>query len=156
MRIRDLSKPSNFAVSVGYGKGTFVIEAGPAPDGTWTNGVAWKSIRLKSKFANLIPRGDTLYGLDDGALVAIDLANGALRWKETRYGHGQLIRAGDVLLVGAESGEATMVDAGPSGMRELGRFRALADKTWNPPALAGTLLLMRNDREAVCHRLAGR
>jgi outer membrane protein assembly factor BamB len=147
---------NRIAVSVGYGKGTFVIEAGPAADGTWTNGIAWKSIRLKSKFANLIPRGDTLYGLDDGALVALDLATGALRWKETRYGHGQLLWAGDVLLVGAENGEAVLVDARPDGMRELGRFRALSDKTWNPPALAGNLLLMRNDREAVCHRLAKR
>ncbi len=144
------------AVSVGYGKGTFVIEVGQSPDGSWTHVVAWKSIRLKSKFANLIPRGDTLYGLDDGALVALDLTTGALRWKETRYGHGQMLWVGDVLLVGAENGEAALVDPRPQGMRELGRFRALADKTWNPPALCGNLLLMRNDREIVCHRLPTR
>lgn len=144
------------AVSVGYGKGTFAVEVGRQPDGTWTNGLAWKSIRLKSKFSNLIPRGDTLYGLDDGALAALDLSTGALRWKESRLGHGQLVWAGDVLLVSGETGEAVMVDVGPGGMRELGRFRALADKTWNPPALAGRLLLVRNDREAVCLRLPPR
>jgi outer membrane protein assembly factor BamB len=145
--------PDRVLVSVGYGKGTFLIGVGPDATGRWTNGVVWKSIRLKSKFANLIPRGDTLYGLDDGALVALDLATGALRWKERRYGHGQLIRVGERLLVGAESGEVALVDARPEGMDELARFRALTDKTWNPPALAGNLLLLRNDREAVCYRL---
>jgi hypothetical protein len=29
----------------------------------------------------------------------------------------------------------------------------LNGKTWNPPALAGDLLLVRNDQEAACYRL---
>ena len=140
-------------VSVGYGKGTFLIGVGQDGTGRWTNGVVWKSIRLKSKFANILPEGDTLYGLDDGALVALDLATGALRWKEKRYGHGQLLWVGGRLIVGAENGEVALVDARPDGMQELGRFRALADKMWNPPALVGDLLLLRNDREAACYRL---
>lgn len=140
-------------VSVGYGKGTFLIGVGQDGAGRWTNGVVWKSIRLKSKFANILPEGDTLYGLDDGALVGLDMATGALRWKERRYGHGQLLWVGDRLLVGAENGEVAVVDVQAEGMQELGRFRALADKTWNPPALAGDLLVLRNDREAVCYRL---
>lgn len=140
-------------VSVGYGKGTFLIGVGQDPAGRWTNGVVWKSIRLKSKFANILPEGDTLYGLDDGALVALDMATGALRWKEKRYGHGQLLWVGGRLLVGAENGEVVLVDVRKEGMQELGRFRALSDKTWNPPALAGDLLLLRNDREAVCYRM---
>jgi outer membrane protein assembly factor BamB len=140
-------------VSVGYGKGTFLIGVGQDGTGRWTNGVVWKSIRLKSKFANFIAEGDTLYGLDDGALVALDMATGALRWKEKRYGHGQFLWVGGKLLVGAESGEVALVDVRPGGMQELGMFRALADKTWNPPALVGDLLLLRNDREAACFRL---
>jgi outer membrane protein assembly factor BamB len=145
--------PDRVLVSVGYGKGTFLIGVGQDGAGQWTNGVVWKSIRLKSKFANILPVGDTLYGLDDGALVALDMATGALRWKERRYGHGQLLWVGGRLLVGAESGEVALVDVRPEGMQELGRFRALADKTWNPPALVGDLLLLRNDREAACYRL---
>lgn len=141
-------------VSVGYGHGTFLIGVGRDGTGRWTNGVIWKSIRLKSKFANLMVEGDTVYGLDDGALVAVDLKTGALRWKERRYGHGQLLWAGGRLLVGAENGEVALVDVRPDGMQELGRFRAFADKTWNPPALAGNLLVLRNDREAACYRLA--
>jgi len=141
-------------VSVGYGKGTFLIGVGQDALGNWTNGVVWKSIRLKSKFANILAEGDTLYGLDDGALVALDLSTGNLRWKERRYGHGQLLWAGGRLLVGAENGEIALVDVNPSRMQEMGRFQALSGKTWNPPALAGNLLVLRNDREAACFRLA--
>lgn len=144
--------PDRVVVSVGYGKGTFLIGVGQDGTGRWTNGVVWKSIRLKSKFANFLAEGDSLYGLDDGALVAVDLGTGALRWKEKRYGHGQLLWVGGHLLVGAESGEVALVDARPGGMQELGRFRAFPDKTWNPPALAGNLLVLRNDREAACFR----
>jgi outer membrane protein assembly factor BamB len=64
-----------------------------------------------------------------------------------------LLWVGGKLLVGAESGEVALVDVRPGGMQELGMFRALADKTWNPPALVGDLLLLRNDREAACFRL---
>jgi outer membrane protein assembly factor BamB len=60
---------------------------------------------------------------------------------------------GDVLLVSAESGEIFLLDPNPVASRELTRFPALAGKTWNPPALAGQYLLVRNDKEAACYRL---
>jgi len=41
----------------------------------------------------------------------------------------------------------------PMERRELTKFRALDGKTWNPPALVGDLLLVRNDQEAACYRL---
>ena len=36
---------------------------------------------------------------------------------------------------------------------EISRFQVFTDKTWNPPALAGEYLLMRNDKEAACLQL---
>jgi outer membrane protein assembly factor BamB len=45
------------------------------------------------------------------------------------------------------------VDPNPTAQRELSRFKVFSAKTWNPPALAGDLLLVRNDREAACLRL---
>ena len=46
-----------------------------------------------------------------------------------------------------------LLDPRPDGLRELARLVALAGKTWNPPALAGEYLLVRNDSEAACFRL---
>ena len=52
-----------------------------------------------------------------------------------------------------EEGEIVLIDPTPDGLRELTRFAALDGKTWNPPALAGSLLLVRNDQEAAAYEL---
>ena len=74
-------------------------------------------------------------------------------WKGGRYKHGQILLAGDLLLVQAETGEIFLVKPDPKGLIEIDRIPALYSKTWNNPALAGDFLLVRNDREAACYRL---
>jgi outer membrane protein assembly factor BamB len=49
---------------------------------------------MKSKFAHLYAHDGNLYGLDDGILACVNLADGAQRWKEGRYGHGQGLARG--------------------------------------------------------------
>jgi outer membrane protein assembly factor BamB len=97
--------------------------------------------------------GGFVYGLDDGVLTCIDPATGERRWKSGRHGHGQLLLVGGLLLVQTEDGELVLVDPSPDAYRELTRFAALDGKTWNPPALAGALLVVRNDREAAAYEL---
>ena len=80
-------------------------------------------------------------------------ADGERAWRGSSYGHGQLILAGDRLLISAESGELAVVDADPAAFRERARVPVLEGKTWNHPALAGPYLLMRNDRVAACLEL---
>jgi outer membrane protein assembly factor BamB len=53
----------------------------------------------------------------------------------------------------SEEGDAVLIDPQPDGRHELTRFSALTGKTWNPPALAGRYLVVRNDVEAACYRL---
>ena len=86
-------------------------------------------------------------------LVCLDPASGERRWKSGRYGHGQVILVEDLLLVETEEGEIVLVDPSPLAHVEVARFAALDGKTWNPPALAGPYLLVRNDREAACYEL---
>lgn len=64
-----------------------------------------------------------------------------------------MILVDDLLLVMAESGELILLEPTPEENRELARFPVLDGKTWNPPALAGEYLLVRNDKEAACYRL---
>ncbi|MBU6401519.1 MAG: PQQ-binding-like beta-propeller repeat protein [Verrucomicrobia bacterium] len=140
-------------VSSGYGVGSEVLQVTRAADGRFTTKRVWRSIRLKAKFTNVVARDGYIYGLDDGVMVCLDAATGELKWKEGRYGHGQEILLDDVLLVTTEDGQVVMLEPTPAGHRELTRFRVFNDKTWNPPALAGAYLLMRNDLEAACYRL---
>lgn len=139
-------------VSQGYGVGSELLQI-THTDQRWRAKQIWKSIRMKSKFANLIHIDGYVYGLDDGALACIDVNTGALQWKGDRYGHGQMILVNDLLLLMAESGDVVLLEPNPQEQRELVRHKVFNAKTWNPPALAGDLLLVRNDREAACLRL---
>ncbi len=140
-------------ISSGYGTGSQLIQVTQDSPGRWSTAPIWESKRLKSKFANLIVREGSIYGLDDGIFVCLDLATGKRRWKRGRYGHGQMILAGNLLLVMAENGELILLEPTPDEPRELTRFTVLGGKTWNPPALAGEYLLVRNDKEAACYRM---
>jgi len=140
-------------VSQGYGTGAELLQVSH-DGGRWQAQRIWKSIRMKSKFGTLIHRDGFVYGLDDGALACIDASTGELKWKGDRYGHGQMILVGDLLLLMAESGDVVLLEPNPAEPRELARHKVFSAKTWNPPALAGDLLLVRNDREAACLRLA--
>jgi outer membrane protein assembly factor BamB len=139
-------------VSQGYGGGSELLQLTRAGR-RWRAERIWKSIRMKSKFANLIHIDGFVYGLDDGALACIDVNTGELKWKGDRYGHGQMILVGRLLLLMAESGDIVLLEPNPSEQRELSRFKVFSAKTWNPPALAGDLLLVRNDQEAACLQL---
>lgn len=140
-------------VSSGYGTGCELLQIKRDADGQWSATRLWKSIRLKAKFTNVVYRDGFIYGLDDGILVCLDAADGSLKWKEGRYGHGQVILSGRLLLVTDERGDMALVEPVPEEHRELTRFTALPGKTWNPPALAGEYLVVRNDKEAACYRL---
>ncbi len=139
-------------VSAGYGIGSKAYRVS-ATGGAFAATLEWESPRLKSKFANLIVHDGFVYGLDDGVLTCLEPAGGARRWKSGRHGHGQLLLVADLLLVQTEEGELVLVDPSPDEYRELARFPVLDGKTWNPPALAGSLLLVRNDREAAAYEL---
>jgi outer membrane protein assembly factor BamB len=138
--------------SQGYGYGSELMELSET-NGNWTVERAWKSNRLKSKFANLILHKGLVYGLDDGILVCFDPQTGERKWQGERHGHGQLLLVEDVILLMAENGEILLVELTPAGERVAAWFRALTSKTWNPPALAGQYLLVRNDLEAACFKL---
>ncbi len=140
-------------VSSGYGTGAELVQIRRGPKGEFTASRVWRSPRLKAKFANPVQHQGYIYGLDDGTMVCLDAASGELKWKEGHYGHGQNILVGNLLLVTAESGEVILLEATPNRPRELARFTVLTSKTWNPAALAGDLLLLRNDKEAACYRL---
>jgi hypothetical protein len=109
--------------------------------------------RPTPKFTSVGVRDAFVYGLDERILTCIDLSTGARCWKGGRYGYGQLILVDDLLLIQGESGEVALVETSPARFQELGRFAALKQRTWNHPALAGRLLLVRNDREAACYAL---
>ena len=146
--------PSRLFVSKGYGIGCAAWDLSRTADGTWTATEAWQNkSAMKTKFTNVVLHDGHLYGLSDGILECIRASDGKRAWKGGRYDQGQLLRAGDLLVVQSEPGDVVLVEATPEAHREVARLAALSDQTWNNPAIAGDLLLVRNAVEAACYRL---
>jgi outer membrane protein assembly factor BamB len=136
------------------GAGTRRLAVAHGPNG-WTVDEVWTSRGLKPYFNDIVVHKDHAFGFDGSILACIDLKDGARKWKGGRYGHGQLLllRDQDLLLVLSEHGELALVAATPDQFTEIARLPAMEDKTWNHPALAGDLLLVRNGQEMVAFRL---
>ncbi|MBL9130814.1 MAG: PQQ-binding-like beta-propeller repeat protein [Verrucomicrobiaceae bacterium] len=144
-----LAAPDQVLITSSYGLDSHLLEikAGAARS-------LMTSSALRTKFSSASVVGSHAYALDEGTLCCVDLKTGERVWREGRYGFGQQIRLGDdLLLIQAEKGHIVLVKASPDKLHEIARLDALKSKTWNPPTLAGRLLLLRNDREAVCYEL---
>jgi outer membrane protein assembly factor BamB len=138
----------------GYGTGSVLLEAARTGNSGWMTRAVWMSPgKMKTKFTTAVQYNGFAYGLDDGILACLDLATGKQVWKKGRYQHGQILLAGDRLIVQTEGGGVVLVKPDPKDLIELGSLPALSSKTWNNPVLAGRMLLVRNDQEAACYEL---
>ena len=146
--------PDQVLISAGYGVGAEALEVKRSAEGAWTVNSLWVSKRMKAKFHHPVQRAGFVYGLDDGMFACLNLKDGTSAWKGDRYGHGQGLLVGDHYLLMAESGELVLLQPTPEAPHELAKFRVFDRKTWNPIALSGDLLLVRDDEEAALIRLA--
>ena len=140
-------------LSAGYGRGAALVELTRTGD-RFTAATVWETNRMKNKFSSSVLIDGYIYGLDESILACIDAATGELMWKGGRYGYGQLLAAGDHLVVLTERGHLVLVRATPDGHEELAGFRAIEGKTWNVPAMAGGRILVRNTRQMAAFDLS--
>ncbi len=130
-------------LSSGYGTGAAVVEL-TASGGALAVREVWRNTRMKNRFTSSVLHEGVIYGLDESILAAVDAATGELKWKDGRYGYGQVLLASGHLIVLTEDGDLTLVKANPDRHEELVQFPVLSGKTWNHPAMAGGYLLVRN------------
>jgi outer membrane protein assembly factor BamB len=139
--------PDALFVSSEKSNGCALVTVGSAPS------EKWHTRALSARFCSPVVHKGHAFGLSEGAMVCVDLATGKRVWKEGNYGNGQIVRAGDRLVVTTEKGGVALVAADPAEHRELGRTAVFTDRTWNVPALAGKHLYLRNHREMACLEL---
>ncbi len=139
-------------VTASYGVGSLLLEVSRA-DNNWNVERLWKTNRMKTKFSSPVVLDGVAYGIDEGRLASIDLETGEKVWKKEKVGFGQQLLFGDHLLIQTERGPVLTGSVSREGFTETGRIEALSSMTWNPPTLAGRVLLIRNDQEAACYLL---
>jgi outer membrane protein assembly factor BamB len=142
--------PNRFLLSAGYFTGCAAVEVLRTPSGFAAN-TLWQNKNLKNKFTSSVLYEGFVYGLDEDVLVCLDPTTGKRKWREGRYGFGQMLLAAGHLIVLCGNGDLALVKASPEQRIELARFRALNGKTWNHLAVAGGKLLARNAVEMACY-----
>lgn len=144
---------SSFFLGAGYGKGGALFRVRQS-DGRWHVETVWQNRHLRTKFNPAVCVEGSLYGLDEGVLVCVEAQTGRPRWRGPRVGYGQLLAAGRHLLVLGGTGKLLLVEANPHQYRQINTLQALTGKTWNIPALAHGLLLVRNSAEMACYQIS--
>jgi outer membrane protein assembly factor BamB/multidrug transporter EmrE-like cation transporter len=142
------------AMTAAGGTGIRRVAVSHGPGG-WAVAERWTSPGLKPYFNDFVVNDGHAFGFDGSILACIDLKDGQRKWKGGRYGNGQLMLLPDqnLLLVLSEDGELALVAAEADQFKEIARFPAIEGKTWNHPALAGDVLLVRNGQEMAAFRL---
>jgi outer membrane protein assembly factor BamB len=146
---------NRFFISSGYRKGAALVEV-KGSGNSFTATTIWENNNMKNKFNSSVLHNGHVYGLDEGILSCLDVNTGERKWKDGRYGYGQVLLAGGHLIVTTDSGEVALVKASPAGFSEVARFSALQGKTWNYPAIAGGRLLVRNSTEMAAFDISGK
>jgi outer membrane protein assembly factor BamB len=167
-----LLSTNRFLLSAGYFTGAAAVEV-TNTDGGFGARVVWQNKNLKNKFTSSVFWQGCIYGLDEDILTCLDAATGERKWKDGRYGYGQLILAtqgsggraatgegspspaaiGYLVILSGE-GELALVKATPKHYQELARFQAIKGKTWNHPAIADGKILVRNAQEMACFQIS--
>ncbi|MFN3324337.1 MAG: PQQ-binding-like beta-propeller repeat protein [Bryobacteraceae bacterium] len=145
--------PNRVVISSGYGHGAALLEIEKSHESLSARPV-WENTSMKNKFNSSVLYEGHIYGLDEGILACVEVETGRRTWKGGRYGYGQLLLAEGHLIVLTEGGDVVLVKANPERHEELARFSAIEGKTWNTPAIVDGKLLVRNETQMACFRLA--
>jgi outer membrane protein assembly factor BamB len=145
---------NRFFISSGYGKGAALVEV--KGGNSYTATTIWENVLMNNKFNSSVLHNGYVYGLDEGILTCLDVKTGERKWKDGRYGYGQVLLAGDHLILTSDKGEVALVKATPDGYNEVARFEALKGQTWNYPAIAGGRLLVRNSNEMAAYDISAK
>jgi len=144
---------NRFLVSAAYMTGSAVFEVNRTNDGFEAHEL-WRNRSLKAKFASAVAWQGFVYGLDEDILVCVDAETGERKWKDGRYGYGQILLASGHLIIQCANGDLALVKATPERWLEVARFPALHGKSWNFPAIGGGRLLLRNNAEMACYEIS--
>jgi outer membrane protein assembly factor BamB len=149
------------ACSSGYGVGGGACQV-RLKDGAWEVTELWRSPGNRDTAAHWstsVAHNGYLYGCyghgsyGTGPFKCIDIKTGKVMWEQPGFGHGQVIMAGNRLIVTSDAGVLTLIDPSPEAYRELARADVIEGKVWASPALSDGHIFLRSTTHGVCVKL---
>jgi hypothetical protein len=91
----------------------------------------------------------------DGPVKCVDLKDGSVKWEQSGFGPGHVVKVGENVLALSDAGELVLFAAKPTGYTEIARAKVLEGKCWTTPVVAGGRVYLRSTKQAVCLDLRG-
>lgn len=151
-------------VSAGYQVGCMAVKI--APDNKSAS-VAYQNTVMKNHHGGVIKVGDHLYGHSDNpqsGWVCQDWKTGEQVWRSTNFKKGAVHFADGMLYcLEEDSGKVALVEASPSGWKEISRFdlapltskRKPQGRVWTHPVVVNGKLYLRDQELLHCFDVKG-
>ncbi|MBX2851408.1 MAG: PQQ-like beta-propeller repeat protein [Phycisphaeraceae bacterium] len=113
----------------------------------------WDNRNLRQKMGTSVYYKGHFYGFNSTKLTCVNAETGKEMWDQRGLGHGNVIIAGDTLVVLSDRGEVLTAPASPNAFRPITKTQVIkGDKTiWTAPTLANNQLYVRGSRgKLVC------
>jgi len=143
--------------------GALVVKLSSSGAGVFATSQAWFKVnQLMNHWATPVVHEGYLFGVygqyNSGSssidLKCIEAATGNEQWSMNLSSNGSrsggLVKVGRQMLLLTESGDLVLFEPDPTAYTEIARFKALAGKAWNAPAVSNGRIYARSTTEAVC------
>ncbi len=118
----------------------------------------WFERQMKVHHQSVVRAGDTVVGssgdFGPAFLMGADAESGEVRFKVRGFAKANLLLVGEKILILDEDGVLALASLGPGGLEVHARAQILSSRSWAVPALAGTTLFLRDQKEIVALDLA--
>jgi hypothetical protein len=73
-----------------------------------------------------------------------------VKWEQTGFGPGHVVRSGDHILALSDAGELVLFTAKPDAYTEVARTKVVEGKCWTTPVVSNGLVFVRSTKQAAC------
>ncbi|MCP3957117.1 MAG: PQQ-binding-like beta-propeller repeat protein [bacterium] len=144
-------------VSAAYDSGSRALQL--SSDGASVEEL-WYERKLQIHHGTAVRLGDTVVGssgdFGPAFLTGLDVRTGELRFKSRGFAKANLLLVGEQLVILDEDGVLALASLGADGPVVHARAQVLHSVSWAAPALVGTILYLRDQRELVALDLGPR
>jgi len=149
--------------SAGYGVGAGAAQISKN-DGEFSAKEIWRSTgnKLANHWSTPVLHEGNLYGMfqfkeyGDGPVKCVELKTGEEKWAQAGFGPGNVLLAGNQLVILGDAGQVILAEATPAGYKEKSRFQAVTGKCWSSPVYANGKLFIRSTKEAAAFDLSAK
>lgn len=158
-RVANIATPiyhdGHVFLSSDYGTGCALLKLEAAGDRINASEVYFNR-DMKNHYCTSVLRGTHVYGFSSGILTAMELKTGAVAWRDRSVGKGQILLAGDRLILQGETGTVALAEASPDAYKEISRFEfGRGDYPfWTQPVIANGRMYLRDQSRLVCYKVA--